>query len=225
MICRKFSVLAFIWWVYHRNWTKFDRVIEFYFLLRNFPKIHRFWLILAQFLLTSSLFWIFSSFYERTHQREHFCQKLLKLHYSFPRYEGGVNGRRLICKKILEEVQVGGGIIRHFFQTWAAPCSNVAPGPRNTENTYQVVLNRCRRPAQAPFPFSNLYEKSKFWRPEIYTLNLRFISFSMFLGQGIRIPHQIFVSKYSFFYENFLVLKNKKNSYKRLSHGRTDEPI
>ena len=91
MICRKFSVLAFIWWVYHQNWTKFDRVIEFYFLLRNFPKIHRFWLILAQFLLTSSLFWIFSSFYERTHQREHFCQKLLKLHYSFPRYEGGVN--------------------------------------------------------------------------------------------------------------------------------------
>ena len=39
-------------------------------------------------------------------------------------------------------LEVGGGIIGQFFQTFSAPFLNVAPGPRNTENTFQFVLKR-----------------------------------------------------------------------------------
>ena len=75
-ICRQLNVLAFIWWVKHQNWTIFDQVIGFYFLLRNFPDFDRFWLILAQFVLTSSLFWNFFDIFRNNSSNWTFLPKI-----------------------------------------------------------------------------------------------------------------------------------------------------
>ena len=79
VICSKFNVLALIWWVNHQNWTRFDEVIGFYFLLRNFPDFDRFLLILAQFVLTSSLFWIFFDISRQNSSNWTFLPKILKI--------------------------------------------------------------------------------------------------------------------------------------------------
>ena len=42
-------------------------------------------------------------------------------------------------------------IVGPFLQTFSAPFLNVAPGPRNTENTFQFVLKRSNRSVQAQF--------------------------------------------------------------------------
>ena len=75
-------------WVKRQNWTRFDQVIEFYFLLRNFPKINRFWLILAQFLLTSSLFWNFFFIFWKNLSKWTFLPKIVKIAFFLPEIRG-----------------------------------------------------------------------------------------------------------------------------------------
>ena len=71
--------------------VNFWRSYGVFFLLRNFPDFNRFLLILAQNLLTSSLFWIFLMFSESTYENEYLYQNLSKSHFSFWKYEGGAN--------------------------------------------------------------------------------------------------------------------------------------
>ena len=79
MICEKFNVLASIWWVNHQNWTIFDEVMGFSFLLRNFPDFDRFLLILAQNLLTSSLFLNFLDVFWKYLWKWVFLPKFIKI--------------------------------------------------------------------------------------------------------------------------------------------------
>ena len=79
MICEKFNVLATIWWVNHQNWIRFDQVMAFHFLLGNFPDFDRFWLILAQFLLMSSLFLNFFDFFLKYLWKGTFLPKIIKV--------------------------------------------------------------------------------------------------------------------------------------------------
>ena len=83
MICRKFNVLAFILWVKHQNWTIFDEVIGFCFLLRNFPDFDWILRILAQNLLTSSLSLNFLHVFLKYLWKWTFLPKIMKIAF-FP---------------------------------------------------------------------------------------------------------------------------------------------
>ena len=88
IIFGKFNVLAFIWWVNHQNWTRFDQVMEFYFLLRNIPDFERFWLIFAQFLMTSSLFLKINDFFLKYLWKGTFLPKIIKITFLLQKIQG-----------------------------------------------------------------------------------------------------------------------------------------
>ena len=91
MICRKFNVLAFIWWVKHQNWTTFDEVIGFCFYYEISLILTDFCGFWFKICWRHHFFWIFFMFSLSTYENEHFCQKLWKLHFSFRKYEGSAN--------------------------------------------------------------------------------------------------------------------------------------
>ena len=74
-----FKALAFIWGVNHWFWVKIGENIRIYFCLENFLDFTWFWLILAQILLTSSLFSTFFDFSRQESSKWTFSPKMVKI--------------------------------------------------------------------------------------------------------------------------------------------------